>query len=112
MHPFDNLSLKFLSTYCFTSISGGESTLLDAPKFLNATQLAEAQKKKRMLKYHEFLDLKIIPMNNGYNVELDFPEAELLRQQKRQARLLKKAGRTQEELAHIMVEDEQVVGED
>ena len=63
-------------------ILGGESSLLDAPKFLNATQLAEAQKKKRMLKYHEFLDLKAIPMNHGYNIELDFPEAELIRQLK------------------------------
>ena len=59
-----------------------------------------------MLKYHEVFDLKTMPMNNGYSIELDFPEAELIRQQKRQARLLKKAGKTQEELVEIIAEDE------
>ena len=50
--------------------------------------------------------MKTMPMNNGYSIELDFPEAELIRQQKRQARLLKKAGKTQEELVEIIAEDE------
>ena len=65
-----------------------------------------------MLKYHEVLDLKIIPMNNRYILELDFPEAELIRQQKKQARLLKKAGKTQEELVQIIEDDDHQIDDE
>jgi len=69
----------------------------------------EAQKKKKMLRYKEHLDVRKIPTPG--TMETDFPEAERLRKEKRRARLLRKAGKTVEEMV-ADVSQEEVVEEE
>ena len=57
----------------------------------------EIQKRKKMLRFKEPLDVRKIPTPG--TIETDFPEAERLRREKRRQRMMNKAGKTTEELA-------------